>query len=360
MRLLSSHTMCPVASTSGRQPTSRSPAPAPLPSRCWAGCQAAGVSQPLPAQQQQAGAAPPAAAAAAAPRPHRRRRGPAPARVTNERREINDPDVLKGTDLDPNDAGWVTVDPENPLPNPQLGDMERTIGLPYEEALFLDDVDAEAQAYWFTEPEGGWQTEKLRLRRMEEVPDQEAEAEDEFRHTGPDAVGRTPLSELREGAVVEGEVVANMFYHGAQVDIGAEWDALLPIDEEEWQEVGTSLAPGTRLQLRIHRVRDEQLFRFPIQLAAIDPALAEMVMAPEEHKPPMDLRVLTMPPEEIAARSEGQRVWTPEKVYLETQGDFSFRTGADLSEPDSRNELSLSQQQLALMDSIVDQAADLL
>lgn len=34
--------------------------------------------------------------------------------------------------------------------------------------------------------------------------------------------------------------------------------------------------------------------------------------------------------------------------------------GADLSEPDCRNELSLSQQQLALMDSIVDQAADLL
>lgn len=32
--------------------------------------------------------------------------------------------------------------------------MERAIGLPYEEALFLDDVDAEAQAYWFTEPEG--------------------------------------------------------------------------------------------------------------------------------------------------------------------------------------------------------------
>lgn len=79
----------------------------------------AGISQPLPPPQQQAGAAPPAAAAA--PRAHLRRRGPAPARVTNERREINDPAVLKGTDLDPNDAGWVTVDPENPLPNPQVG-----------------------------------------------------------------------------------------------------------------------------------------------------------------------------------------------------------------------------------------------
>ncbi|KAL4448561.1 hypothetical protein ABPG75_005780 [Micractinium tetrahymenae] len=276
------------------------------------------------------------------------------------RREINDPAVLKGTDLDPNDEGWVTVDPENPLPNPQLGDLERTIGLPYEEALFLDDVDAEAQAYWFTEPEEGWQTEKLRLRKMEELPDQEAEAEDEFRHTGPDAVGRTPLSELREGAVVQGEVVANMFYHGAQVDIGAEWDGLLPIDEEQWQEVGTSLAPGTQLQLRIHRVRDAQLFRFPIQLAAVDAELAEVVMPPEEHKPPMDLRVLAMPPEEIAARSEGMRTWTPEKVFLETQGDFSYRTGADLSEPDTRKEVSLTRQQHAAMDAAVDQLPGLL
>lgn len=199
---------------------------------------------------------------------------------------------------------------------------------------------------------------------MEEVPAQEAEAEDEFRHTGADAVGRAPLSELREGAVVEGEVVANILYHGAQVggqgrgpgaqvgcqrqaagsgcwvpweqgrgargsaaqacgpwhgllprqrrlraqpghaprhrggatwsaapgttvrgllstyqgsvppptpppgqvDIGAAWDGLLPIAEEQWPEVGTSLAPGTRVQLRIHRVRDDQLFRFPIQV----------------------------------------------------------------------------------------------
>lgn len=358
MRLLASQTVMAAASTSGRQPTSRSSA-APS-SRCCAGRQAAGagISQPLPPLQQQAGGAPPAAATA--PRFQHRRRGPAPARVTNERREINDPAVLKGTDLDPDDAGWVTVDPENPLPNPQLGDMERAIGLPYEEALFLDDVDAEAQAYWFTEPEGGWQTEKLRLRRMEEVPAQEAEAEDEFRHTGADAVGRAPLSELREGAVVEGEVVANILYHGAQVDIGAAWDGLLPIAEEQWPEVGTSLAPGTRVQLRIHRVRDDQLFRFPIQLAAVDPALAEVVMPPEEHKPPMDLRVLTMPPEEIAERSEGLRTWTADKVFLETEGDFSYRTGTDLSEPDKRQEVSLSQQQQTAMDAAVDALAGLL
>lgn len=177
MRLLASQTVMAAASTSGWQPTSRSSA-APS-SRCCAGRQAAGklrhavihtlrawhmqaesrvewagdgagggvagcaaslplfvlavitplwlrlfptgagISQPLPPLQQQAGGAPPAAATA--PRFQHRRRGPAPARVTNERREINDPAVLKGTDLDPDDAGWVTVDPENPLPNPQVG-----------------------------------------------------------------------------------------------------------------------------------------------------------------------------------------------------------------------------------------------
>ena len=42
------------------------------------------------------------------------------------------------------------------MPNPQLGPLERRIGLPYEEALFEDDVDAEAEEYWFTEPAGGW------------------------------------------------------------------------------------------------------------------------------------------------------------------------------------------------------------
>lgn len=116
----------------------------------------------------------------------------------------------------------------------QLGPLERRIGLPYEEALFLDDVDPEATDYWFTEPAGerawaasagwlaglcwlglsrahgapaaapaprspralhptlptprpgtaGWNTEKRRLRKLEELPDPE---EDNFAHYGEEA-----------------------------------------------------------------------------------------------------------------------------------------------------------------------------
>ena len=66
---------------------------------------------------------------------------------------MRDPAVIKGSTLD-RDAEYIVVDPQNPLPNPQLGALERRIGLPYEEALFANDVDAEAQEYWFTEPEG--------------------------------------------------------------------------------------------------------------------------------------------------------------------------------------------------------------
>jgi hypothetical protein len=66
---------------------------------------------------------------------------------------MRDPAVIKGSPLD-EDADYIVVDPQNPLPHPQLGALERCIGLPYEEALFADEVDAEAQEYWFTEPEG--------------------------------------------------------------------------------------------------------------------------------------------------------------------------------------------------------------
>lgn len=47
------------------------------------------------------------------------------------------------------------------------------------------------------------------------------------------------------------------------------------------------------------------------------------------------------PPEEIAERSEGLRTWTADKVFLETEGDFSYRTvrlpGARLRLPGARS-----------------------
>lgn len=53
------------------------------------------------------------------------------------------------------DDEYVWVDPQNPVPRPEEGPLERRVSLPYEEALFLDEVDHEAMQYWFTEPKGG-------------------------------------------------------------------------------------------------------------------------------------------------------------------------------------------------------------
>ena len=77
------------------------------------------------------------------------------------------------------------------------------------------------------------------------------------------------------------------------MDIGAEYDGLLPImDVAQWEPVQGRVAVGAQLSVRIHALRDPAIFRFPVQLVAADPALAALLPAPEEHDPPMDLRVL--------------------------------------------------------------------
>ena len=40
------------------------------------------------------------------------------------------------------------------IPNPELGPLERRVGLTYEDALFSEDISIKDTEYWFTEPEG--------------------------------------------------------------------------------------------------------------------------------------------------------------------------------------------------------------
>lgn len=55
-----------------------------------------------------------------------------------------------------------------------------------------------------------------------------------------------------------------------QVDIGAVWDALLPVcGEEQWDEAGGFLALGSEVEVRVHRMRDPLLYRFPIQVWSV-------------------------------------------------------------------------------------------
>ena len=40
------------------------------------------------------------------------------------------------------------------IPNPELGPLERRVGLTYEDALFSEDISVKDTEYWFSEPEG--------------------------------------------------------------------------------------------------------------------------------------------------------------------------------------------------------------
>lgn len=221
------------------------------------------------------------------------------------------------------DEEYIWVDPDNPTPRPEMAPLERTVSLPYEEALFTDAVDPEAMQYWFTEPPGGWQTEPRKLRKAHA---EQPEGFDDFAHPGE---GRTALAALREGQMLQGRVVAHLLYHGMQIDIGAEYDGLLPLGEEHWEGLVTehSVALGQHVAVRIYKMREAPLFRFPIQLDAVDPALAERLPPSEEHIAPMDLRVMPMSVEELVEVS-GRTDYKGNDVYLQTEGEVHAANGA--------------------------------
>lgn len=80
-----------------------------------------------------------------------------------------------------------------------------------------------------------------------------------------------------------------------QVDFGAEYDGLIPLnDEATWDALGNRLRVGSCVEARVHRVRDARLFRYPVQLAPVDPALQALLPRPESHMGPMDLRDVRM------------------------------------------------------------------
>lgn len=169
---------------------------------------------------------------------------------------------------------------------------------------------------------------------MRRLPDADEIDEDDFLHRGEERRGRTPLSGVREGATLRGQVVAQIYHHGLQVcggsvvvrvcvyaccawwvpnrgtpvgqscpacwpspallrrlalpspatttsrtppprpqiDVGAEFDGLLPIAEEQWEALYASpqlcaaIDVGATLEVVVHRVRDPRLFRFPVQV----------------------------------------------------------------------------------------------
>jgi hypothetical protein len=171
------------------------------------------------------------------------------------------------------------------VPNPELGPLEQRVEATYEEAMFTEEISPADTQYWFTAPEEGWNSEPERVPKAPLLE-----------NAMPTALnpgeGRTPLDGLREGAEMTGVVTRLMLHHGAQVDLGAEYDGLIPILLEEWlDEVQEAVFIDTEVRVRIHKIRDISLYRWPVQLELLSPAhAADLLPPPEAHRPTLDLR----------------------------------------------------------------------
>lgn len=268
-----------------------------------------------------------------------------PCRVTNEGREVRVKELIENAGMN-DDADYVVLDPYNPPPDPHLGPLERRVSLAFEEALEQDIVDEEAMRWWFTEPNEGWKTEKRRMKKAKELP---VDVFDTVRHEVTQ--GRRQLSEIKPGDVLTGTVEKHMMYHGVQVDVGFEVDGLIWVAElESWQALGKSVADGplqigAKIEVKVHAIRLDPLYRFPLQLIPVDPKLATKLPDPDKHVPPLDLREVSLAEYKSLAERTG-RIWAPQKVVVPLA-----REETQFSEPDEKQEEEwITEEDLNLLD----------
>jgi len=198
---------------------------------------------------------------------------------------------------------------------------------------------------------------------VEDVEEGGGEGEEEGEDDGG-PIERRPLSALREGEEVFGFVTDCWLYHGAQVDFLCEYDGLIPVSPEAWPslqrrrgagdggggggagtagaaagaataaaassapstpdgEPAAALFPGLAVRARVHAVRREGLYRWPVQLELLEPfcLAGAVVPLPGEWEPPVDLSW---------ARRQG---WDFARIARET-GRPEYRSATVAMEPD--------------------------
>lgn len=265
-----------------------------------------------------------------------------PAKVTNEGKEVRVKHLYQEKGVD-DDSEYIIVDPKNPVPNPELGPLERRVSVTFEEGLALDTVDKDAMNYWFTEPPQGWQTEKRKLKKAHGM--QVDELFDDFRHKNRD---RKPLSRLQLGDILVGTVVEQLMHHGLRIDVGADADGIIPLKGiENWKRVeesGYLPGIGDNIEVEVYAIRDDPVFRFPLQVSPSDRNLASVIPLPEEHKPPLDLRDVPISRYEEIAQLSG-RDWGTQKVLVAPADIEDIISGTD--------EIEISEEDIALFDSII-------
>lgn len=269
-----------------------------------------------------------------------------PVNVTNEGKEVQVKKLIQEHGLDDDD--YIVVDPQNPVPNPELGPLERRVSITFEEGLALDEVDQEAMNYWFTEPAQGWATGKSKLKKMKSIPLEDDI--DDFRKVDTSVGDRKDLGDLNKGDLLCGIVTEQLLHHGLRVDVRAEADALIPIQGVDlWRNLEKKgLVPeiGQSIEVEVHAIRSDPVFRFPLQVIPRNEKLASAIPPPEAHKPPLDLRDVPVSRYDEIAKMSG-RDWGHQKVLV-TPADLDTNDGFGAEE-----DIEVTEEELQMYDSIL-------
>eukprot|EP00210_Caulerpa_lentillifera_P001193 g1149.t1 len=161
-------------------------------------------------------------------------------------------------------SDWIDLPPYNEGPEPGEGPLEKQVGMSLKEAMESNTVNQKHTDYWFTEPPGGWNTKRERVKLIPEEPGFFANAKN------PEN-GRPSITELKPGDVVYGIVTEVWYHHGIKVDIGYEYDGLLPMYKESWGDFEETLNIGNAVKVEVVKIWKHDIYRWPIQLSALDP-----------------------------------------------------------------------------------------
>jgi hypothetical protein len=131
--------------------------------------------------------------------------------------------------------------------------------------------------------------------RWEDLPMPEDDGDLVVYRSDWEAEARKPLTDLKVGDTLTGEVVCFHLYHGAVVDVGAEFDGLIMIMEPDWLRVREVLHMSATVTVRVTAIHKAHRFRFPLEVECVTPAIAHLLLTP----PPPDRPIIIYPDEDI-------------------------------------------------------------
>lgn len=167
----------------------------------------------------------------------------------------------------------IYLEPEHQAAVPGGPPLERSVGMQYLEALFSDVVEPEDGAYWFTVPPGGWTDSEVVRKRATQV--EESPFVTGLRNPDePGFAGRTRLLDMRVGDTFEAGVIQGGAYvAGILVDVGCDWNGLLPVDQagggKAWRALRDDFPLGGTVAVRVAAVNPAPLARFPLLLEIV-------------------------------------------------------------------------------------------